>query len=160
MPLSVSIQTRLRHQHETIRELIGSLPEHSLQQRINRGKWSAFENIAHLACYQPVFLHRLERIQQESSPRFDRYVAEADPEFPGYRERQLTRLLEDIDANRKNLITLLEGINEPVLQRTGLHARYGLLTIPKWTEFFLLHEAHHLYTIFMLVQELRGNLPE
>jgi hypothetical protein len=160
MPLSASIQTRLRHQHQTIRELIDPLTELQLKQRINPGKWSAFENIAHLACYQPVFLHRLERIQSENNAIFGRYVAEEDPDFPGYGQQQLSRLLGDIDANRKMIITLFDGLNEPTLQRTGTHARYGLLAIPKWTEFFLLHEAHHLYTIFMLVQDLRRNLPE
>jgi hypothetical protein len=149
----------LRHQHQTIRELIDPLTEYQLKQRIDPGKWSAFENIAHLACYQPVFLHRLERIQRENNPVFDRYVAEADPDFPGYQQQQLSRLLSDIDANRKILTTLLEGLSEPVLQRTGTHPRDGLLTVPQWTEFFLLHEAHHLYTIFILVQQLRKNLP-
>ena len=160
MPLSDSIRTRLHHQHETIRELIGQLPEHQLRQRANPAKWSAFENIAHLACYHPVFIYRLQWIQQESSPSFDRYVAEADPAFPGYLQQQLTRLLDEMDTQRKTIIATLEGMNETTLRRTGLHARYGLLTIPQWTEFFLLHEAHHLYTIFILVQELRRNLPE
>ncbi|HLZ88540.1 MAG TPA: DinB family protein, partial [Puia sp.] len=99
MPLSASALTRLRYQHQTIRELIGSLPEHQLRQRINPDKWSAFENIAHLACYQPVFHYRLERIQQDNAPSFSRYVAEADPAFPGYTQQQLGRLLGGIDAD-------------------------------------------------------------
>lgn len=160
MPLSASILARLRHQHETIRELIGVMPEHQLRLRINPDKWSAFENIAHLACYQPVFLRRLQLMQEESHPFFQRYVADSDPEFPGYLERSLPRLLREIQTDRQTLITLLEGMNEATLDRTGEHARYGLFPVSKWVEFFLLHEAHHLYTIFMMVQELRRNLPE
>lgn len=152
MPLSASVLTRLQYQHLTIRELIGRLSEHQLKQRVNPGKWSAFENIAHLACYHPVFQRRLERIRQENSPSFERYVAETDPAFPGYLQQPLTSLLETMAARRAALLTELEGMNENTLQRTALHPRYGILSVSQWTEFFLLHEAHHLYTIFMLVQ--------
>jgi len=148
--LSASILARLRHQHETIRELTGALPEQQLRLRVDPAKWSAFENIAHLACYQPVFLHRIHRIQQENNPFFPRYVAEADPEYPGYVEQSLGRLLATIHLDRQTLITLLEGMDAAALQRTGQHARYGLFPQAQWVEFFLLHEAHHLYTIFQL----------
>jgi hypothetical protein len=160
MPLTASILARLRYQHETIRELIGALSEQQLRQRVDPAKWSVFENIAHLACYQPVFLHRIHRMQDENNPFFPRYTAESDPEFPGYLGQSLGRLLATIQTDRQTLITLLEGMDEPALRRTGRHARYGQFALSKWAEFFLLHEAHHLYTIFMLVQELRRNLPE
>jgi hypothetical protein len=160
MTLSASIQARLRYQHQSIRELIGHLTEHQLKHRVNPDKWSAFENIAHLACYQPVFLHRLERIQKEHTPSFNRYVAEQDPSFPGYLQQPLPHLLAGIDTRRTELVSELEGMSEVVLQRRAVHPKYGLLTIPKWTEFFLLHEAHHLYTIFMQVQQLQKDLPE
>lgn len=160
MTLSASIRTRLRYQHQTIRELIGDLTERQLKQRINPEKWSAFEHIAHLTCYHPVYLHRLERMQKEHTPSFERYVAERDPAFPAYLQQPLSELLAGIDTRRSELIAELEGMSEAVLHRTAMHPKYGLLTIPKWTEFFLLHEAHHLYTLFMLVQELQKILPE
>jgi len=159
MPLSESILARLRHQHKTIQELIGDLPEQQLRLRIDPAKWSAFENIAHLASYQPVFLHRLHRIQEENNPFFPRYMADSDPEYSTAVQRSLGRLLSTIRSDRQTMITLLEGMDDTGLQRTGQHARYGLFPQAQWVEFFLLHEAHHLYTIFMLVQEMRKNLP-
>ena len=155
MPLSPSALTRLKHQHETIHELVGDLPEQALRRVINPGKWSAFDNIAHLACYQRVFLIRLERIQMEASPAFPAYVADNDPDFPGYQQRSLPHLFTSIESRRSALLNKLEGMNEVALLRTAAHPRYGLLDTVQWTEFFLLHEAHHLYTIFMLVQGLR-----
>jgi hypothetical protein len=160
MPLSASILARLHHQHETIAELTGAMPEQQLRKRIDPAKWSALENIAHLACYQPIFLHRLQRMQDENNPFFPRYTAESDPAFPGYVEQSLGRLLSTIGADRRTLIGLLEGLDDATLQRTGQHARYGQFALSQWVEFFLLHEAHHLYTIFMLVQDLRRNSPE
>jgi len=82
MPLSNSILTRLRYQHEALPELIGDLTEDELKRRINPDKWSPFEHIAHLAAYQPMFLRRLGRIATEPAPSLERYVAEKDPQFP------------------------------------------------------------------------------
>src|ERR1700742_2073349 len=110
MPLSTSALVRLHHQHETIRELAGGLSEHQLRRNVNAGKWSAFDNIAHLACYQGVFLIRLERIQMETSPAFDAYVADTDPNFSGYQHGSLRPWLNSIDSRRAVLLTKLGGM--------------------------------------------------
>jgi hypothetical protein len=152
------MSARLTHQHGTIRDLTAGLPVETLQRRILPDKWSVFENIAHLAAYQPVFVTRLERIGREPSPAFERYVAEQDPAFPSYLEKSYEGLLGNIDDRRTVILSRLEEGGEALLTKTGLHPRYGLLTGREWTEFFLLHEAHHLFTIFMLVQDLRKSL--
>jgi len=156
MPLSASILTRLHHQHEALSELIDGLTETALKYRVNPDKWSAFEHIAHLAAYQVMFVGRLERLVVEPSPSFERYVAENDPQFPTYVNTPLKILLQSISIKATEITTHLMNLKEPVLLRTGLHPRYGKLTIPQWTQFFLLHEAHHLFTIFMLTQDLRA----
>ena len=156
MTFSKSMLSRLQYQHETIGELIAGLTEERLRRRINPDKWSAFENIAHLAAYQPVFISRLEKILQGPSPTFDRYVGENDPLFPAALERSLPDLLMDIQGRRAGIIDLLTGMDKTALKNTGRHPRYGLLTVTQWTEFFLLHEAHHLFTLFILVQELHS----
>jgi hypothetical protein len=151
MPLSSSIAARLQHQHQTIREITGDLPDSVLRREVIPGKWSAHANIAHLASYQPVFLNRLDRIGREHSPAFDRYVAENDPLFRGYLERSTASLLEQVEADRTAILTLFTLVDDSFLERAGAHPRFGLLTVVDWTEFFLLHEAHHLYTLFSLV---------
>ena len=157
MPLSASILTRLRHQHEAIPELIGDLTEEELKRRVNPDKWSAFEHIAHLAAYQPMFIGRLERLASEPTPSFERYVAENDPQFADCVNTPLNKLLERISISATQITTKLTGaFNDAGLLRTGLHPRYGQLTVMQWTQFYLLHEAHHLFTIFMLTQDLRA----
>ena len=155
MPLSASISTRLRHQHESLVEITRDLTETTLKQRINPDKWSAFEHIAHLAAYQPTFISRLEKMATVPAPTFERYVAEKDPQFPVYLDKPLAELLELISTQASQINTILAHTNEAGLLRTGLHPKYGLLTVIQWAEFYLLHEAHHLFTIFMLTQELR-----
>lgn len=150
---------RLQLQHLTIGDLAGDLPEDLIRFRSNPGKWSVLENIAHLAAYQPVFIDRLERITRETAPAFDRYVAENDPRFPPYVERSSPELIAAIAGDRMRILSLLDQGGDALLTRTGLHSRYGLLTVTDWTEFFLLHEAHHLYTIFQLVRDLQASHP-
>ncbi|HEV3412298.1 MAG TPA: DinB family protein [Puia sp.] len=151
MPISSSIAARLQLQHLTIRELSAGLPDNLLRQPVNPGKWSAHANIAHLAAYQPVFIDRLQRISHEASPAFGRYLAEEDPLFPGYLDRSTTSLLEQIDSDRSRILSYLQDGAEALLAKTATHPRFGLLTTTDWIEFFLLHEAHHLYTLYALV---------
>jgi len=146
--------SRLQHQQETLKELVADFTEEQLRRRVDPEKWSAFENLAHLAVYQPVFLTRIERIGKEKDPRFERYVAEQDALFPISLERGMTDLLREIMQDRALIIARLTALDDNDLRRTGLHPRYGPLTLRQWTEFFLLHEAHHLFTIFKLLQDI------
>lgn len=146
---------RLRHQHQTMRELADGLTEEQLRMRVNEGKWSAHENIAHLVAYQPVFIARLQRIQQEEEPLFERYVADNEPAFNEAVRQSATELFQRAENDRKRIADILLAQDEQALNRIAIHARYGKLNVVQWTEFFLLHEAHHLFTIFMLTSDLR-----
>ena len=45
------------------------------------------------------------------------------------------------------ILSLFMDADETYSRTDSLHPRFGLLTVVDWTEFFLLHEAHHLYTM-------------
>ena len=154
--LSPSQQTRLSHQHETIIELTKGMSEQQLRIRPDTGKWSVFENMAHLAAYQPAFIQRLKRIQKEDSPTFDRYVAEQDPHFEECCGMELHQLNEYLFTHRFLISNHLASLKELELRRIGVHRAFGPLTVPQWLEFFLLHEAHHLFTIFKLLHTNRA----
>jgi uncharacterized damage-inducible protein DinB len=152
MSLSPSALSRLEFQHQTIRELIRNTTETDLRRRVQPDKWSAFENIAHLAAYQPIFLQRLKKMQEETDPEFSRYIADQDPSFPLTLEKTLAQVLIDIDELRTTIITTFAAMDDTTLARSGVHPKYGRFSIKEWAEFFLLHEAHHMYAIFMLVK--------
>lgn len=153
MPLSLSIQSRIQYQHQTIKELIEYHSEDQLRVRIVPGKWSAFENIAHLVRYQLVFQDRIENIVNNNNPTFDRYVAEADPGFPTYTENTLPQLMESLNSTRNQIYKNLTTLPDRALERTGVHPKFGKLSLVQWSEFFLLHEAHHLFTLFKLLND-------
>jgi hypothetical protein len=155
--LSNSIKTRLQYQHETIAELTAGFSEEQLKINVNPGKWSAFENAVHLISYQPTFINRVALMLKEDEPVFERYVAENDPLFYSYLQKQLSELLTILLNDRSAIINNLQNINEEQLKRTGKHPKYGTFTIAQWAEMFLLHEAHHLWTMLGLINNLRAD---
>ena len=153
--LSNSLQFRLQYQHETIYELMAGLTLEQLKQRVNPDKWSAFENIVHLVAYNPTFLKRIDLILNEETPVFDPYKAENDPHFHTCLEKPLPVLMKDLQNERLMIFNTITHLNPEQLGRTGMHKKYGQFNLIQWTEFFLLHEAHHLFTTFQLTSELR-----
>jgi hypothetical protein len=137
-----SLTCRLKTQHLALSEIIKNSDEQTLLFRPEPGKWNIHDNIAHLAIYQPKFIERINRILKEDGPEFAPYRADDDPDFIAGQKL----------SNRRRIIWLLSGLNDAQLARTGTHLKYGKLTIVDWTEFFLLHEAHHLFTIFRLAK--------
>ncbi|GAA0550794.1 DinB family protein [Chitinophaga japonensis] len=148
-----SLSERLHTQHQALPQLIQPLTQEQLLQQPRPGTWSIQENLAHLVSYQPQFLSRLHRILDTPDPLFERYVGDEDPVFLYWRRQSADTLLHELEADRQQIIALLQGLRPEQLQRTGTHMHYGRLTVQDWTEFFLLHEAHHLFTIFKLAHK-------
>lgn len=155
MPLSASVLSRLQYQHDSISELIADLREDQLKERPFPGKWSAFENIVHLAAYQPTFITRLHMMAAGNAPLFQRYVADDDPLFHDYLKKSIPELQSDATDKRSFIYGHLSHLNEAQLDLKGRHPVYGLIRVSGWADFFLLHEAHHLWTIFQLTSQLR-----
>jgi len=66
-------------------------------------------------------------------------------------KKNLPELFTILNYDRATLITNLQNINEEQFKRTGKHLKFGTLNIAQWTDMFLLHEAHHLWTMFGLI---------
>ena len=148
-----SLTERLKHQHKTIASIIIKLNNTALNHRPAKGKWNIHEQIAHLAKYQPVFIERIRKILAMDRPEFNVYDAEMDDEFEIYCAFTTYELLKKISTDRELIFHLITHLPPDKLDRVGIHPKYGTLTIIDWTEFFLLHEAHHLMAIFQLAHK-------
>lgn len=154
MNITVSMLDRLNTQHLSLSTIISGLGDEQLSIHQIPGKWNIKENIAHLARYQVVFTERLNKILTTECPAFDAYQAEKDIEFEKWLRKNPAQLQEEILGDRKAVVGQLTTLTERDLQRVGVHPKFGKLTILEWTEFFLLHEAHHLFTIFRLAHTI------
>ncbi len=90
-------------------------------------------------------LERLARIGAEDRPPLPAYRAETDPEWPRWLALPPDEVLARLRALRAQLVALVRPLGPHDLARTGLHSRLGPMTVEEWLEFFLVHEAHHLY---------------
>lgn len=154
MALYKSLYDRLENQYETIWATISHIDHSRIHLHPSPQKWSIHDNIVHLAKYQPIFLARIHTILNKNTPVFERYKAENDPEFETWRKYDMTTLLKTLHYDRKDIFNTIISLNEAELNLIGIHKKFGKLTVTQWTEFFLLHEAHHIFTIFQLANDV------
>ena len=141
---------RLKTQHLAVAELVKNIDEQRLNQHPEPGKWSIKDNIAHLVSYQPVFIGRVHQMLKGDTPAFNAYRADNEPDFIEAQGWPLTDLLNKLNGNRRQILELITNLPDDQLSLKGTHPKYGTMMITEWTEFFLLHEAHHLFTMFRL----------
>jgi uncharacterized damage-inducible protein DinB len=140
--------------HDFLSVALTGLPVDSLSAKVAPGKWSAHEQLAHIARYHQIFLERIDRILAEQAPEFPRYSAEQDPEWPAWSSLPAPQLLVRLSSMRAKLMARLQSLSEEDFERIGIHSRFGEMSLSLWLEFFLVHEAHHLYAVLQLVRAL------
>lgn len=153
--LNPSIQYRLNHQYQQIDYLLDGHHPSFLIKRHKPEKWSIHEHLAHLGRYQTVFVQRVDKMLIESYPDLGQYRAENDPVFPKWVKKDTYHILEQTKQDRQNIVYKLSGLREIELARRGRHPNMGLLSISELTEFFLMHESHHFFTIYRLIVSFR-----
>ena len=152
-PFAQSQLSRLKTQLLSVDLLFATAGPERADRRTLSGKWSARENLAHIGRYHEVFLARLGRILTESAPRLPRYRAEEDPEWPQWASRPLDDVRLRLAPLRAELVSRVTGLRPQDFARLGVHSSFGEMTLDLWLEFFLVHEAHHLYVILQRLRE-------
>ena len=151
MPLYQSLDDRLKNQHEAIRNIIKGLDENRLLARPEPGKWSIHDNIAHLAKLQSIYIERIDKILSHEDPLLQDYAPEQDPDLPAWMNLNTDALLERMNSDRKQIYAIITSLSDKQLARIGTHTTRGRLPLSGWIEMMILHEAHHIWTIFKLV---------
>lgn len=155
MQLPSSLSTRLQYQHKCLVDLIDGLSEEMIRRVVQAGKWSVFEHIVHLQTYQHTFISRVRQILEGNQPVLDKYTAEADPLFLDNCCKSFREIMHDFIATRKEMAADLLVLPESDYLKCGTHQAFGSMNLVQWINFFLLHEAHHLFTIFRLTATLK-----
>jgi DinB family protein len=147
VPLSPSSAARLATQLDSLPALLEGHPPEALQRRTRSGKWSVHENLAHMARHHAVVLDRVRKVLANDRPMLPRYAAEEDPEWPAWAALSTGEVLTRLRTLRTELMALVTGLPDEALARTAIHPSLGEMGLSLWIEFFLLHEAHHLYLV-------------
>ena len=156
MQMPSSISTRLQYQHKSLIDIIDDLSDTQIRMQVNPGKWSIFENIVHLQTYQHISIARIRKLLDEEHPEFGRYTAEADPLFLDNCGKSTREIMQDLLTTRKEMSAGILSFKESDLAKTAQHPAFGKMNLVQWLNFFLLHEAHHLFTIFKMTATLKN----
>lgn len=157
MPISQGTRERLATQLNVLSLFLEGPSAAYAETAPEDGGWSAKENVAHLARHAHVFLGRVDRILRENRPNLGTYRPEQDPEWPAWRALPLDEALLRLRTARGQLLAWVDALSEKDARRAGVHPQFGEWDIPRWLEFFLLHEAHHLYFIVRRLAQARQN---
>ncbi len=146
-----ALQERLNTQHLALVHILQGLPEQKLQQQPKPGKWSISQQVAHLAAIQPAYGKRFLAIAGSMETLLlVRYVGDEDPLFLELSVQPLPVVLSYLSEGRLQLQEELQGLTASDFGKTCLHPLYGKMSLRELLEFFVLHEAHHLFEIFKL----------
>ncbi len=140
-----SLGGRLATQLESLRLVLDNATPAALKTRPKSGKWSAHENLAHLVQHHHATLGRIRRILAEDRPQLPSYRAETDLEWPALAAESTEGVVRKLLAARQEMIALTTDLSPKQLSRVGIHPAFGPMTLAQWLDFFLIHEAHHLY---------------
>jgi hypothetical protein len=154
--LEPALHARLTHQLSSFRAWVGGAEPGDFAWTPPSGKWSALLNLAHVARHHEVTQDRLARILLEDAPLFPRYDEADDPAWARWRTLAMDQVWAAIEERRAALIQVASALTPEQLRRTGVHAKFGPMDVPRWLEFFLVHEAHHLYVSLQRLAEARG----
>ena len=152
MSAAGEIAARLDAQFSSWTTILGDLSAPVLDRAPAPDKWSAREHLAHVTRMHGVCAARIRVILARDRPLLPPYRAEKDPTWREWRALPAPELLATAAGRRAALIETVGGLSDTALARVGVHAKLGPLALSEWLEFFLVHEAHHLYTIFKLVR--------
>jgi len=150
---SAPLAARLDAQFSSWPAVLGDAASAVLDRPGAPGKWCAREHLAHLVRMHGVCAARTRVILARESPLLPPYRAEKDPTWRQWRSLPPGDLLGIAAGRRAGLIAAVGSLSDADLARIGVHANLGPLALSDWLEFFLVHEAHHLYAIFKLVRE-------
>lgn len=123
---------------------IAGLPDHVIAKRPDESNWSALEVLCHMRDIEESFLMRLESMMTMDEPRFlpvepDRWASERQ-----YRRNDPHEALQAFRVRREESLRFLRGLRPEHLERGGLHATRGRMTMVDFVELMVWHDANHL----------------
>jgi uncharacterized damage-inducible protein DinB len=152
-----STQLRLETQLDALDTILAGATAQQLAARPPSGAWSAHEHLAHLARHHAVFLDRLRRVEVEDAPRFGRYRAEDDPEWPAWSALESSEAIARLRDLRAQIVQWVASLSDSDAARVGVHPLFGEQSVGEMLEFFLAHEGHHLYVAMTRLGEARAS---
>ena len=131
---------------EATKKFILSIPSNKLVYHYAEGKWTIKEIVMHLTDMERIYTYRMLRFARNDQtilPGFDadKYVLSS-----GANERNISGLLEELQAVRYATIALLNGLSDEALLRKGVMNGHPV-SVRALAYHIAGHELHHVDVI-------------
>ncbi|MFZ9858280.1 MAG: DinB family protein [Roseiflexaceae bacterium] len=137
---------KLRAFPSHLQTVMASLSEAQLRFK-PANEWSVIENIGHLIDIDELYVGRVDRILAEERPEFPRFEPDPIVATKGYQQMNGHDVLQQFIATRQATIDGLSTIEPDELNRAGMHAVYGEMTLLRLVEQLANHDQKHLVQI-------------
>ncbi len=132
---------------------IAGAPDHLLAKRPDESNWSATEVVCHVRDIEESFMARLQLIMAMDEPKFlpvepDRWASERQ-----YQRNDPREAVAAFRVRRDESLKFLRGLRPEQMQRGGMHATRGRMTIADFVGLMAWHDDNHLD---QLKRALRG----
>jgi len=144
---------RLRNRHITLMQRTLKTLEHVIRATSHEelttwrdggeGGWTALEALCHVRDFNAIFHERALSVIEQDNPKFlprNHLQMVIDGQ---YNQQDPLAVLEDLVAARAALVAFYEALTPEQLERTGVHAEYGLLTLYDLMQQVGHHDADH-----------------
>jgi hypothetical protein len=157
--VSEEIVVLLRESPSRIEQIIAGLTAAELCESPGPDTWSANELLAHLRSCADVWGGYIRRLIDEDRPKFRAVSPRGWVDRTNYRELEFEPSFRAFEAQRVELLTLLECLDSRDWSRSAQVTRSGKVateTILSFAERLARHEHHHLDQFARIARALRG----
>ena len=138
------ILERLRGTPPRVAQLIAGVSEQVLSAQVD-GKWSAKENVGHLADLSDLDEWRLREFLVHASILSAADSENRATEAAGHNRVPIDLLLEQLRTRRSQWVRQLEALTEEEVALQAVHPRLKTkMRLVDWTYFVAEHDDHHL----------------
>jgi hypothetical protein len=145
----------LRTTPVVLRALVRGVDDAQARVAPDEGDWSVVEVAAHLADADEKAIERITRMTGEDEPVIEGYDQVELAERRGYRQMNLSEVLDRFARLRGGRVSLLEPLNAAAWERPGRHTQEGVITLFQLTVHMCKHDAIHLAQIARIVGDGR-----
>jgi DinB superfamily len=105
--------------------------------------WTVGDVAGHLRDSAQIFADRLRRMCRERQPQLADFVTDAPERLADYRSRPPAQLLQQLRGAQDELLQTVAGVGATDLNRTGLHAVDGPVSVAEVLDFLPRHQRDH-----------------
>ncbi|SFT87028.1 DinB superfamily protein [Geodermatophilus amargosae] len=117
---------------------LGHFPEYATEL-----DWTVGDVAGHLRDSARIFTDRLRRMCRERQPQLADFATDAPERLADYRSRPPAQLLEELSRAQDELLRTVAGVGATELDRTGLHAVDGRISVAEVLDFLPRHQLDH-----------------